>query len=339
MKKVRESNFELLRILCMLGVLGNHIMQYLYDLHTPSITWAGEARIFLMNICIIAVNCFILISGYFGIRLSTKGVIKFISQCFFYSVGIYLLMASFHGTFSFPGLVKSFFACSESPLWFIPTYLALMLVSPLINAGFEGMDQLNRVKSLCLLLLADVYIGYMHQCEAIGSSGYNLFHMICIYYLGRVISMLPKYPFVKWGWLSLLMFLIMTVLHAVKMRFFPISIIYSMHYNSPCLYLASFLVFQWFRNLSFQSSFINYTASSVLAVYLIHCHPEFWQYFSWMLKQVLSFVSFNEPIAVVIFVVLFFTAAIIVDKIRIFLTRNMENWVSSSLAQKNAQIS
>lgn len=60
MNSKRQSNFELLRVLCMWGVLTCHVLQTLYELHTSNFTVGGELRSLLMNCSIIAVNCFIL---------------------------------------------------------------------------------------------------------------------------------------------------------------------------------------------------------------------------------------------------------------------------------------
>ncbi len=65
---LRESNFELLRILCMLGVIVNHALQSLYELHTTDFSLANNVRIIIMDAAIVAVNCFIFISGYFRIK-------------------------------------------------------------------------------------------------------------------------------------------------------------------------------------------------------------------------------------------------------------------------------
>ena len=71
---VRQSKFELLRIICMVGVITGHALQSLYELHTANFSVLNTAQILLMNICIVAVNCFVMISGYFRIRQSWKGI-------------------------------------------------------------------------------------------------------------------------------------------------------------------------------------------------------------------------------------------------------------------------
>lgn len=339
MPKIRESNFELLRIVCMFGVFTNHMLQYLYDLHTSEITVANEARMFVMNACIVAVNCFVLISGYFGIRLSVNGIVKFVSQCLFYSLTIFAIAAIATRTFDWGMCIKSVFACSENTLWFVPAYFGLMLVSPMINQSYESMTSKMRSFLLVAFLFVDVYLGYIHQCKEIGGDGFNLFHLMTIYYCGRYISGLPKYPEMKWGLLSIVMFAIMTVLHAVKMRFFPISIIYSLHYQSPCLMISSFFFFQFFRNIKIQSSAINHIASSVFAVYLIHFHSSVFPHLSRIAKSMLeNTYVWAEPFVLFFFLLIVFFACIIVDKLRLFLCQKTDSAIVSFIKTKMPEL-
>ena len=265
----RQSNFELLRILCMGGVMITHLLQSLYELHTPYHSVAGEGRILLMNISIIAVNCFVLISGYFGIRLRWKSVVNLYTQCAFYAIiaGVYMLIMNEVGLVRL-GL-SIVFPLTEAPMWFVRSYFLLLLISPLLNAAFERLDSKQQVRCLTLLFIVDVYAGYMHQVPESSQDGYNLIHMITVYWMGKCISSTPvgdKNYGALWG----IIVVIMTLLHAVKMHWNGISIIYSMRYNSPMVLLASYLFFQWVRKWTFKSRIVNWIAGGVFAVYLIH---------------------------------------------------------------------
>lgn len=150
MQKIRQSNFELLRILCMWGVLQSHVLLYLYEIHTPEFTFAGEIRIILMNMSVLAVNCFVLISGFFRIKISMKSFFDFYFTLLFYAV----LFAIFTAIFSTFNLTENFtrilFPLSESGMWFIITYLALYLISPILNKGYEHLN--TRQKDYMLFL-------------------------------------------------------------------------------------------------------------------------------------------------------------------------------------------
>jgi surface polysaccharide O-acyltransferase-like enzyme len=83
--KVRQSNFELLRIIAMFMVLILHAD--FQALGAPDkaelikFPLAATIKVIFEMACIVAVNVFVLISGWFGIRPSVKGISKFIFQC------------------------------------------------------------------------------------------------------------------------------------------------------------------------------------------------------------------------------------------------------------------
>ncbi len=91
-QKSRDSNFELFRIVLMIMVISIHYLLHggvLKNL-TPD-----DTNYYIVNIiysCIrVAVNCFVLISGYFGIKFNIKKLIKFELQILFYSISIFII--------------------------------------------------------------------------------------------------------------------------------------------------------------------------------------------------------------------------------------------------------
>lgn len=74
--KNRNSNLELLRIVCMLFIICHHWIVFILDncgYHVPlGDTKQDYTSVFLNSFFIIGVNCYVLISGYFGIKLSKK---------------------------------------------------------------------------------------------------------------------------------------------------------------------------------------------------------------------------------------------------------------------------
>ena len=185
----RQSNFELLRIFCMLGVITGHALQSLYDLHTPNFSVVNTVQIVLMNACVVGVNCFILISGYFRIRQSWKGFLNLYSQLLFYAIISALVCLWLRPDQSLlVSLKRIAFPLTESGLWFIAAYVGLYLVAPLLNAALDKQDSRQRTVTLAMLLIVDIYIGYMHQTEEVTISGYHLIHFIVLYFLGAWFS-------------------------------------------------------------------------------------------------------------------------------------------------------
>ncbi len=137
MQKERQSNFELLRILCMWGVLTNHVIQNLYDVHTSNFSLANETRVLLMNMSIVAVNGFIFISGYFKINPSWKGIVRLYAQIAFY-VALFTAVGMVWGGVDLKiSLLHMLFPLSHSGLWFMTAYFALLLLAAILIAAFE----------------------------------------------------------------------------------------------------------------------------------------------------------------------------------------------------------
>ena len=76
--KVRQSNFELLRIIAMFMVLILHAdfgaLGQPDKAEIMNFPFAATLRVILEMASIVAVNVFVLISGWFGIRHSIKGI-------------------------------------------------------------------------------------------------------------------------------------------------------------------------------------------------------------------------------------------------------------------------
>ena len=329
---VRQSNFELLRIACMAGVLLNHTLQNLWNIHTPEITWANECRIFLMNWAILAVNCFVMISGYFTIELSWRRVMRYYLQCFFYMALFVTISAIIHHSLTPHDLARVVFAGSEND-WFIRCYFALMLIAPFLNKALRAMTTGELRLSLMLILIVDVYFGYMHQVKEVAAEGYELVHLTTMYILGHYISR-TEADTRPWGLWLLGMLILMTGLHILKMRFFPISVIYSLHYNSPCLIIASVMLFLWARTWRIQSNAVNWFAGGVFAVYLIHCNAYFSPYY-WQFMKNLRDIGpwFVTPLLLAGAGAAFFCLCVLFDKLRAHIFRPLEDKIADKLSK------
>lgn len=324
-KKIRQSNFELLRILCMLGVLVSHTIM-IWDIHTPSHSVGNTCLVFIENACVCAVNCFVFISGYFRIRTSWKGFFNLYTQCVFYAI-VFCALAQVVAQMGFAKAGKRIvFALTEGGQWFIPTYIGLFFIAPLLNAGFEGIDKRSQKYLLIGLLLVDVYICYIHQSKEVTIDGYHLMHFIVCYYIGMFISSI-EIEKNRWGvFVGLL--IVMTIMHTIKMHFSPIAIIYSMRYNSPFVLVASVCLFMWARTWKLQSAKINWIAISVFAVYLLHTQPLVSKFFFSGLRQLEG--TFPTPVYVLVVVasvVAMFVTAILIDKVRIAVCDPINNWL------------
>jgi Acyltransferase family. len=136
--KGRDSNMELLRIISMIFIVILHFngFGFKYLTHLPSF-FSQIQFVFLSafeSVFIIGVNLFVLISGYYGIKLSIKSIYNIFFTCLFYSVLIYMVKYVLLGDYgTLKDLIKAFLPISKQ-WWFITIYFCLMLISPLLNA-------------------------------------------------------------------------------------------------------------------------------------------------------------------------------------------------------------
>ena len=100
MKHERSSNFELLRLLCIFGIL---VMHTFAGIDTAASPGNMLANVFANSLFNTGVTCFILLSGYFGIRFDLKKLIGLdLMVIFFTVVGTVAL-----GDFGVKDLIKS----------------------------------------------------------------------------------------------------------------------------------------------------------------------------------------------------------------------------------------
>lgn len=100
----RQSNIEALRMLSMLMVLNLHSF-WGYE-HGSGVMQALD--FFRESTSICAVNVFLLISGYFGIKWKWKSFYNLIFQIFFYSFAVYIVACGIGVIeFSYGGVLSS----------------------------------------------------------------------------------------------------------------------------------------------------------------------------------------------------------------------------------------
>ncbi len=133
-KRVRESSFELLRLISMWMIVFYHFHTHVLDNVEDNTLFAAIQIPFH-----IGVPLFILLSGYFNIRFSIKGLCNYLSKVAFYGISIfiiYLILLWYNGNLgelSIKEIADNIFVVSRTDLWFVRSYFILYLFSPFIN--------------------------------------------------------------------------------------------------------------------------------------------------------------------------------------------------------------
>lgn len=210
----RMANVELLRILAMVMVVVMHFLS-----HSGSLVETGSSlssvRItgtLLEMFCLVAVNTYVFISGYFGVKSTFKPskAIKLLGQIWFYAILIPVVLVSAgvptlgysEGNLNIYGLIQYLFPIETEHYWFATAYFMLYLLTPVLGAAVKSMSKkqlqitlggllilFSGIKSLCpLMLTVDKY-------------GYDLAWFICVYLVAAYFGLYGLAFFEKKGWL------------------------------------------------------------------------------------------------------------------------------------------
>ena len=275
--KERDSNIELLRIVCMLFILIHHfIVIVLY----PGLTVRDGiinpfrfACIIINGFVYVGVNCFVLISGYYGIRFRIRSLFNLYCICVFYAILTTLLRYVVTDIPISRGLLYTvFLPFSHSRWWFITCYAALILVSPILNKAAQNLGYKEFVLSIVLLTVLNVYLGYYWHLHNI--NGYTLLQFIYVYFIGAFLGKYPPKGLDRKR--SMLFFILGSLLWSVITI---VSIKWrvphwtSFHYNNPFVLIASVGLFVFMTTIDIRNHTINTLATSVLAAYFLQDTP------------------------------------------------------------------
>lgn len=319
----RQSNFELLRIFSMFMIIFYHLIFFIVARANPDTPFWHSFQLGLH----IGVILFVLVSGYFGIKASTKGLVRLLLMGFIYYVPIVLidnlvLKDGLTSAEKWKLVIPSFQFISKSPYWFLRTYLWLYLLSPMVNK-FINESARNKWVLLIISGIISLYVGY-NGADTSVTDGKNIINFFFLYSLGSVLH--DTYDtWSKWkAWWIACAFIILNVLLVVTHLHFDGSwysktlwqLAYP--YNSPILIINAVLAFFLFGKMKFQSNAVNWIASSTFAMYLIHRNPV-------VLERVLRPVvmkidagpwsNFTEIWILLLLSLLIFAVCILIDKL------------------------
>ena len=323
--KQRQSNFELLRILCALMIIAGHVMM----LHGSGVwgSFSLSVELLLNPWFACAVNSFVLLSGYFGIRTNAKKLWQMNDMVTFYSVmllgvacawGGHLLDVKRDFMYLFPVLTKRY--------WFITIYFALSLLAPALNAFVEEVDRALLKKTIWIgicLFVGVPTLGYLLNFNAIAEdAGYGIVSFCLLYLIGRywrlydVLARFARTTYLltyvgcmfgcslfQWGYSYLLGF--------------PFTSFIS--YNTIFIFVGSLAFFGFFSKLDIGSNrFINWLSSFCLCSYVIHLHPLTFPLFFGEVLHVPEMEGWIYIGAIFILPILVYLACALIETIRRF---------------------
>ena len=330
-KKTRDSNMELLRLVAMLMVMMVHASYRALPKPTPeSLTidpLSGFLQLTTESFTVMAVDVFVMLSGWYGIRLRLSRLAELLFQVLFFSLVCLGAYYAINGAL-LDKAITSVLMLNENDYWFVKTYLALYLLSPVLNAYIEKATRRQMELTLLMLFGFQWVFGWVFEATTWLRAGYSLPSFVCLYLLARYLNVhrpaLTRFSLKVDLTIYVLGAAILAVTAFVLKRYFNLGGVL-FFYNAPnVIALATFFLL-FFSKLSLRSRFVNWMAVSALAIYLTHSSSFVGQYYDMYIRQWHE----AEPRPVFLLYVMtliaaVFVGSILLDKVRLWLWHLIE---------------
>lgn len=297
MRKERQSNFELMRIVSMLFIILWHVI-----LHGKVVENSQNLEIdtiinLIKHFIIIHVNSFVLVLGFFQFRSKFKlsKVLSLVFQTLFYSIIIFVILykLGFVNDINFTTIMNVLIPFSSTDYWFISNYLITYILSDYINLFLKNLSYQKLKKFIILCFILFSVIPFITRMRFVNNNGFNFYHFIFLYILGAYLHLYPpkesnlfkKISINGYRLLLVLLFVICASYNFFLQEFAvnhyynngqvfnylsSIVLISQGAYSSPIVIIQSVCYFELFRTLKINSRIINYISSCVFGIYLFH---------------------------------------------------------------------
>lgn len=267
-----NGNIEVLRCFLMFLIVLGHCATF------TRICSHDEARL-IHTFQIFAVDAFVLITGWFGIRYSSSKIWRFLGLGMFSSVVVFLLspFSQFGWTYNF------------SLGWFGNAYLGLLVLAPILNAAEESLIKMDKgwlFKSWALyavmMVVSWLPLSWFNiDVKIIGWEAHSMNQLMFMYWTGRVLS---QYQWTKkiQVWKILIASIMLMAANfgwaiatglTRQSAFWQSILVHNKIYNNPIVIALSVSVFLIFIRVGFPAFLKNactFLGPSMFSVYLLH---------------------------------------------------------------------
>lgn len=267
---MRNITVEYLRVIFIFLIVLLHILWIDYggvNLMPSNQSIKAYIQLGLTNLTSIGVTGFILISGYYGVKLKISRILSLWIQTTTYALISVLVIYIIWGGSFIKSTIDAPLMLFDGCWWFVTDYLILMLLSPFLNAGLNILNK----RQLLLVILVISFIMYGAEWFHAKDASMPLLLFFNTYLIGRYIKLYPIKFVLKFKYFIFIVGLSMLIvepmiLHAIgldgKMKFV------SGNFNVLVL-IADISLLQ--ICLSHQKMGKgNFLTRNVLAIYLIH---------------------------------------------------------------------
>lgn len=329
--KVRDSNMELLRLFAMFLVLVVHAnfraLPRPTSLQIAANTTSALLQFMTEGFAIVAVDVFVLLSGWYGIKMKFSRLAEMGFQILFFGL-LGIGICAVYDPSNLETKVLSRLFLTDGGYWFVKSYVVLFIFSPVINAFVESADR----KLFRNVLIAFFAFEFAYDWLSEGTSwlrdGYSFPSFMGLYMLARYVRLYK--PFVtslsKWFdlavYLSAVAFLTVSVCY---LRYKGVKAGALYFYDCPVVIAGALYLLLFFSKMPvFKSRLVNWLAISCLAVYLtqssnfISCY-----YDSFILGWFETEARWTFVLYTGCFIFAVFIGSLLVDKVRIAIWKLM----------------
>jgi surface polysaccharide O-acyltransferase-like enzyme len=291
--KTRNISIDVLKILSMVMVIILHTKTYgLKDIGFEPNQAMYWIVLTFHYFSLVAVNCFVLITGYFMSArdrlFDPKKLVKLWLLVEICSVGLYLVMCIVPDSninFGLGDFLVHALPIMSNRYWFFTCYLVLMIVAPFLNRFINTMEQKDFKRFLLIILVLFVLIPSINIFgdSFDTSNGYSAVWFIVLYLVAAYLRRysLPKKPYgVFYVAMSILSVLAHTILDMLSdyLPLFGQARDILIRYNSITVFISSVFLFLFFLNHPIKpknhtEKLVTQIAATSFTVYLIHEHP------------------------------------------------------------------
>lgn len=290
MKKERSYGVDLLRIFLMLMIVAGHLFVHTGArdaLPNYSLEW-GYTWI-CQTIILCAVNCFVLITGYFAnvnsYAIRIRKIMLLYGQVFFYSVSIYIVLLVIGKIdFSITGAIRAVFPFLSGQYWFFSSYILLMILMPFLNYMLSNLSDfaLKILTAIIVLLFYVLPIFKIVFIQFDKSEGMGIIGFVTLYIIGHALSRfklkISKFKCVIGIVLNCAIMFASKIVLAYIVEKAQMNAGSSLLYNYNMitqLINATLLLF-FFNGIKIKRrgiKLISFVSASTFGIYLLHEHP------------------------------------------------------------------
>ena len=294
----RESSLDLLRIILSVGVIVLHVNNYFLGIATPIPKMSTISKIvicFFEGLCIISVNEFIILSGYFNATresIKIKKIVTLIFQTIFINEVLYLIsMLQMGGGIDLKKIILKLIPAN----YYLVLYSTIYIICPLINRCLKHtpLDKLKNIGALLFCLFSvlpslidlankifnTTFFNEMSTVGRYGSEwGYTVVNFALCYFIGAIIRLYAeRLKKIKIA----ILFITLTVCLIIETLsiYFEKNITNSsnglafiaIEYCSPIIIIEAIIVFLLFQRMMCKpNKAFGFLAKYTFLVFLIH---------------------------------------------------------------------